>query len=238
MNSFIESLNLKTSKLSSIPFLNAEISLTDKMHVIGVVEDFHFSTLEESIEPVMLTGYNNRIRNIMLKISGNDPTNVLQKVEKILQEFDPGYALNYIILEDFFRNRYGSQDQLETLSTYTAIFSLILAMLGLYALTAILVNKRAREIALRKINGATRVQILKFLIKRYTLPVIISFIVAAPVGWYLMYDWLQNFAYRTGLSWWIFILTGIIAFFIALLTVFWQSLRAATTNPADALRNE
>ena len=218
--------------------LNSEISLISKMQVIGVVEDFHFSSFEVSIEPMMFTWYNDRIRNIMLKISGDNPDNLMQKAEKIIQEFDPGYAIDYIILEDFFRNRYGSQEQMETLSTYSAIFSLLLAMLGLYALTAILVNRRAREIALRKINGATRIQVVKLLITAYTLPVIISFIIAAPIGWYLMHSWLQNFAYKTRLSWWIFILTGILAFSIALLTVFLYTWRAATRNPMEALRYE
>jgi putative ABC transport system permease protein len=219
--------------------LNYEISLDDnKMHVIGVVKDFHFSSLEESIEPMMFTYYNNRIANIMLKISGNDKYNVLQKVEKIIKEFDPEYLMDYIILEDFCRNRYGSHEQMETLSTYASIFSLLLAMLGLYALTAIMVQKRSKEIALRKINGATRIQIIQLLIKTYTLQIIIAFLIAAPVGWYIMHDWLKNFAYKTGLSWWIFTLTGILALFIALLTVSLQSWKAATSNPVESLRFE
>ncbi len=218
--------------------LNSEISLFDKMHVIGIVKDFHFTSLEEIIEPMMFTYYNNRIQNIMLKISGNDNYNVVQKVEKVIKEFDPEYVLNYTVLKDFFRNRYGSREQMETLSTFATIFSLLLAMLGLYALTAIMVQKRAKEIALRKINGATRMQVVRLLITKYLLQIILAFVIAAPVGWYIMEGWLQNFAYKTELSWWIFVLTGIIALSIALLTVTWQSWRAATKNPVEALRFE
>jgi putative ABC transport system permease protein len=217
--------------------LNSQISKEDTMHVIGVVKDFHFSSFEESIEPMMFT-YDNRIFNIMLKISGNDIHNVLQKVEKLIKEFDPDYVMDYVVLEDFCRNKYGSQEQMETLSTYAAIFSLLLAMLGLYTLTAIMVLKRTKEIALRKINGASRKQVVKLLISAYILQIIVAFIIAAPIGWYVMHGWLRNFAYKTGLSWWIFFLTGIIALTIALLTVSWQSWKASTCNPVESLRSE
>ena len=217
--------------------LNSQISKDDTMHVIGVVKDFHFSSFEESIEPMMFT-YDNRIFNIMLKISDNDIHNVLQKVEKIIKEIDPDYVMDYVLLEDFCRNKYGSQEQMGTLSTYAAIFSLLLAMLGLYTLTAIMVQKRTKEIALRKINGATGNQVVKLLISAYILQIIVAFIIAAPIGWYVMHGWLKNFAYKTGLSWWIFILTGLIALTIALLTVSWQSWKAATSNPVESLRFE
>jgi putative ABC transport system permease protein len=127
---------------------------------------------------------------------------------------------------------------METLSSFATIFSLLLAMLGLYALTAIMIQKRAKEIALRKINGATRPQVVKLLISAYTLQIIIALIIATPIGWYFMHGWLKNFAYKTGLSWWIFMLTGIIALAIALLTVSWQSWKAATNNPVESLRFE
>lgn len=110
--------------------LNSWISMDDTMHVIGIVKDFHFSSLEEIIEPMMFTYYNNRIQNIMLKISGNDTRSLLPKVEEIIKEFDPEYIMDYIVLDDFCRNRYGSQEQMEILSTYTTVFSLLLAMLG------------------------------------------------------------------------------------------------------------
>ena len=217
--------------------LNSEIFKNDTMHIIGVVKDFHFSSLEESIEPMMFR-YDNNILNIVLKISGNDIHNVLQKVENIIKEFDPEYVMEYVVLDDYCRDRYGSHEQMETLSTFAAIFSLLLAVLGLYALTAIMVQKRTKEIALRKINGASRKQVVQLLITAYTLQIIIAFIIAAPIGWYVMYGWLKNFAYKAGLSWWIFILTGLIALTIALLTVSWESWKAATRNPVEALRYE
>lgn len=218
--------------------LNSLISMEDTMHVIGIVKDFHFSSLEENIEPMMFTYYNNRIENIMLKISGNDTHSVLPKVEEIIKEFDPEYIMDYIVLDDFCRNRYGSQEQMEILSTYATVFSLLLAMLGLYALTAIMVQKRTKEIGLRKINGATRTQVMQLLISTYTRQVLIAFLIAAPVGWYVMHSWLKNFAYKTELSFWIFALAGIIALVIAFLTVSLQSWRAATRNPVEALRYE
>jgi putative ABC transport system permease protein len=209
----------------------------DTMHVVGVVKDFHFSSFEENIEPMMFT-YDNRMAFLELKISGNDIHTVLPKVEKIIKEFDPAYMMDYVVLEDFCRNKYGSHEQMETLSTYAGMISLILAMLGLYALTAITVQKRTKEIALRKINGATGKQVVKLLVSEYLPQVIIAFIIAAPIGWYAMHGWLKNFAYKTGLSWWIFVLTGLIAMAIALLTISWQSWKAATINPVESLRFE
>jgi putative ABC transport system permease protein len=217
--------------------LNSEISKDDTMHVIGVVKDFHFTSLEESIEPMMFT-YDNNLHNIVLKISGNDFRNVLQKAGKIINEFDPEYVMDYIVLDAYCRNRYRSREQMETLSAYTGIFSILLAMLGLYALTAIMVQKRSKEIALRKINGASRWQVVNLLILEYIPQIIIAFIIAMPIGWYTMNNWLKNFAYKSGLNWWIFILTGIIALSVALFSVFWQSWKAATNNPVESLRFE
>lgn len=217
--------------------LNSRILKGDTMHVIGVVKDFHFSSFEESIEPMMFR-YDNNIFNIVLKISGNEIQNVLLKAEKIIKEFEPGYMMDYVVLEDICRNRYGSYEQMETLSNYAVIFSLLLAMLGLYALTAIMVQKRDKEIALRKINGASRIQVVKLLVSAYILQVIVAFIIGAPIGWYVMNGWLKNFAYKTELSWWIFLLTGLTAIAIALFTVSWQSLKVATINPVKSLRFE
>jgi putative ABC transport system permease protein len=217
--------------------LNNRILKNDTLHVIGIVKDFHFSSFEESIEPMMFT-YDNRAAFIELKLASNNIHTIMPKVEKIIKDFDPAYLMNYVVLEDFCRNKYGSQEQMETLSTYAGIISLLLAILGLYALTAIVIQKRTKEIALRKINGATRIQVVKLLISAYLPHVIIAFIIAAPIGWIVMHGWLMNFAYKTDLSWWIFVLTGIIGLTIALLTVIWQSWKAATSDPVEYLRFE
>jgi putative ABC transport system permease protein len=209
----------------------------DTTHIIGVVKDFHFNSLEENIEPVMFR-YDDNIGNISLKISGKNYNNVLSKVEMIIKEYDPDYVLDYIVLKDFCRNRYGAQEQMETLSTYTTVFSLLLAMLGLYALTAILVQKRTKEIALRKINGATRIQVVKLLLTAYLPQIIVSFIITTPIAWYVMHGWLEGFAYKIDLSWWIFILTGLTGLIATLGTIIGQSLKAATNNPVDSLRCE
>jgi putative ABC transport system permease protein len=209
----------------------------DTLHVIGVVKDFHFSSLENNIEPIMFS-YDDNIGNISLKVSANQIHSVLEKVEKIIKAYDPDYVLDYIVLKDFCRNRYVEQEQMETLSTYTVIFSLLLAMLGLYALTAIMVQKRTKEIALRKINGATRIEVMKLLISEYLTEIIVSYIITYPIVWYVMNSWLKQYAYKTELSWWIFILTGLIGLITALGTISFQSWKAATSNPADSLRSE
>jgi putative ABC transport system permease protein len=118
------------------------------------------------------------------------------------------------------------------------MIAILIACMGLFALAAFFSERRTKEIGVRKANGALITEVITMLNREFIKWVVISFIIATPVSWYAMHKWLQTFAYRTELSWWIFFLAGIIAFIIALLTVSWQSWRAATRNPVEALRYE
>jgi len=218
--------------------LNMEIDFFNKMHVIGVVKDFHYYSLVDRIEPMMFTYYSSRVRNIMLKVPKEDIQIVLKKVEKIVKEYDPVYVMDYVVIDDFCRNQYSVQEQTETLSTYATVLSLVLALLGLYAMAMFMVQKRTKEIGIRKVNGATRFQIVKLLLMVYTRQVGVAFLIAAPVAYIVLDSWLNNFAYNIKLTPIPFAIAGLMALAVALITVTGQTLKAAGKNPVESLRFE
>jgi len=119
-----------------------------------------------------------------------------------------------------------------------AFIAILIASLGLFGLSLLISRQKTKEIGIRKINGAKTFEVIKLLINDFLIWVVIAFVISTPISWYIMHKWLENFAYKTGLSWWIFAVSGILALGIALLTVIWQSWRAATKNPVEALRYE
>ncbi|HKJ43273.1 MAG TPA: FtsX-like permease family protein, partial [Sunxiuqinia sp.] len=135
-------------------------------------------------------------------------------------------------------NRYKSEERLSKTILYASIIAIIILSLGLFGLTVLISAQRTSEIGIRKVNGAKIAQVVLLLNGNYLKWVFFAFLVACPLGWYLMNKWLENFTYKTSLSWWIFALAGLLALGIALLTVSWQSWKAATRNPVEALRYE
>jgi len=218
--------------------LNTEIDFYNKMRVIGVVKDFHYYSLEDRIEPMMFTCYNERVKNIMIKLTGENTQKTLKEVEAIIREFDTGYVLDYITIDGFLRNRYGSYEKTEALSTYATFLSLTLALLGLYALSMLMVQKRTKEIGIRKVTGASRLQIIKILLTNYTKQVLIAFVIAAPIAYYILNSWLNNFAYRIDLTFIPYMISGLLTLVVALLTVLGQSWSVASKNPVESLRYE
>lgn len=218
--------------------LNAKVDFYKGLHVIGVVKDFHYYSFEDRIEPMMFTYYNDRVKNIMIKVNGKDVQKTLKKVESIIGKFDQGYVLDYVVLNDSLRNRYQAHKKTETLSTYATFLSLVLALLGLYALSMFMVRKRTKEIGIRKVNGASKYQIIRILLYAYVKQVIIAFVIATPVAYLVLSNWLSNFAYRIELTPIPFLISGSLALVVALLTVFWQSWIVASKNPVESLHYE
>jgi putative ABC transport system permease protein len=141
-------------------------------------------------------------------------------------------------LNQEIENQYKSEKKLKVLMFIFSFMSILLSCLGLFAITVLIVGSRTKEIGIRKVNGARISEILAMLNKDFIKWVAIAFVIACPIAYYAMNKWLENFAYKTNLSWWIFALAGLLALGIALLTVSWQSWRAATRNPVEALRYE
>jgi putative ABC transport system permease protein len=159
-------------------------------------------------------------------------------IKETWEELAPGVPFQYFFIKDKYIERYREEERLANIVGTFTIIAVFLSCLGLFALIAWFSIQRTKEIGIRKINGAGIIEVMYMLSIDYIKFVAISFVIACPVAWYTMHKWLQNFAYKTELSWWIFALSGIIALGIAILTVSFQTWRAATRNPVDALRHE
>jgi putative ABC transport system permease protein len=162
----------------------------------------------------------------------------LEFIKKKWQEILPGYPVKYQFYDDWFDSMYKSEEYFSRTISLFAILAVIISCIGILGLAIFSSERRTKEIGVRKINGARTTEVMIILNRDITMLLVIAFILATPIALYSMNKWLQSFAYRTALSWWIFALAGILAFGIALLTVSWQSWWAATRNPVEALRYE
>ncbi len=207
-----------------------------KSTIIGVVKDFHFKSLHYKIEPlIMQIGGSN---TFFIRMKPEHITSTVESIRKMYDSFKPDIPLNFHFLEDDFDRLYQTEQRIGKIVGYFSFLAIIISCLGLIGLSSFMTERRTKEIGIRKANGAKSHTIFFFLSKEYIIWVLISIIIASPIAWYAMDKWLQNFAYRISISWWVFALAGTIALIIALLTVSWQSYRAAGKNPVDALRYE
>jgi putative ABC transport system permease protein len=165
-------------------------------------------------------------------------TSTVESIKKTFKSFNPGLPIEFHFLDDDYNNLYRTEQRMGKIFGYFSFLAIIISCLGLIGLSSFMTERRTKEIGIRKINGAKSIEIFSLLSREYIIWVIISIVIACPIAWYAMNKWLQNFAYRIGLGWWVFALAGSIALFIALLTVSFQSYRAAGKNPVDALRYE
>jgi putative ABC transport system permease protein len=206
--------------------------------IIGVMKDFNFQSPQYPIEPVLFYFRDNRYNLINLKIDAANTKEVIGNIEKVWEKFSPSHVLTYNFQDDLYDNQYKSAEQFSTLVGIGGVIAIMIACLGILGLSISLAEQKIKEIGIRKVNGAKVSEILTMLNKDFVKWVAIAFVIATPIAWYAMNKWLESFAYKTNLSWWIFALAGLLALGIALFTVSWQSWRAATRNPVEALRYE
>jgi putative ABC transport system permease protein len=207
--------------------------------IIGVVNDFQYSSLHKTIGPVCLM-FTSRSRptSLSLRFAANGASPGMEYIKNKWQEILPGYPLKYQFYDDWFDSMYKSEEYFSRTISLFAILAVIISCIGILGLAIFSSERRTKEIGVRKINGAQISEIIILLNKDIIILLAIAFVIATPVAWYSMNKWLQSFAYRTELSWWIFVVSGLLAFVIALLTVSLQSWAAATRNPVEALRYE
>lgn len=210
----------------------------ERVNIVGVVKNFNYASLKEPIEPLAFTHNSFGLNFFLVRIANGQLKDGIKAIEKVLKQFDPGYDMEYKLVDDFCRNRYNSEEQTVELTTYASLLTLLLALLGLYALTMFIVNKRTKEIGIRKVMGSTRMQVVAMLIGIFVKWITVAFIISTPVAYYIMQRWLQNYAYHISLSIWPFLMAGLVALLIAVLTVGWQAFKAASRNPIEALRYE
>jgi putative ABC transport system permease protein len=207
-----------------------------KLYIIGVVQDFHIQSLHHKIGPVIMRlGKSN---NFYIKFKPDKIISTVEFIEKTFKSFDPGLPIDFHFLNSDYDKLYRTEIRMGEIFGYFALLAIIISCLGLIGLSSFMTERRTKEIGIRKINGGKSLEIFSLLSREYIIWVMISIIIACPLAWYAMHEWLQNFAYRININWWIFALSGLLALTIALLTVSWQSYRAATRNPVDALRYE
>ena len=205
--------------------------------IVGVVEDFNFKSLHSEIKPMCFNMnpfyYNEIIVRMNPKVPG-----ILDDLKSVWIQFVPDYPFEFNFVNDQIDKMYESENKLAfNLNLFSAI-AILIACMGLLALTILAMQKRTKEIGIRKVNGAKVSEVLTMLNKDFIKSVTIAFVIGCPIAFYAMNKWLENFAYKTTISWWIFAFAGFLTLGIALLTVSWQSWRAATRNPIEALRYE
>ncbi len=208
-----------------------------EVKIKAIIKDFNQQSLKELPEPIAFFSQPaNAWYTVKVNMAGID--RLLPELERTWISHYPGNPFNYEFLEDLYNEQYREDRRFSGLFLVSSILAIIIACLGLSGLSAYAITRRTKEIGIRKINGAGILQAVILLNKDFVKWVGIAFLIAVPVAWFVMDRWLENYAYRTGLGWWIFVLAGVLAVSIALITVSWQSWRAAMRNPVEALRYE
>lgn len=209
--------------------------------VVGVVKDFNYSTLHTKIEPLLISSVSFMPawqKQLYIKASTAGISNTLKEVENTLKTFSGHNDLTFQFLDEHFKEVYQSERQAGTMIGVIGGLAISIACLGLFSLAAFVIVRRTKEIGIRKVLGASVKNVVVTLSKDFIRLVIIAFVIASPIAWYIMNQWLQEFAYRIEISWWMFALAGIMVVLIALVTVSFQAIKAAIANPAKILRTE
>ena len=219
----------KIAKRENIPY-----------EIIGVVKDFNFRPVNEPIAPLVIR--NDKYASVALvKLRANDFKTLqhnINNIKELAGELSPAFPVSASFFDQAIERMYQTEVKFRKAFTLFAICAIVISCMGILAMSLFATQQRVKEIGIRKVNGAKISEILMMLNKDFVKWVTIAFLIACPIAWYAMNKWLENFAYKTELSWWIFALAGLLALGIALLTVSWQSWRAATRNPVEALRYE
>lgn len=208
------------------------------VRIIGVVKDFHFRSMHELIGPFIFRIYRPWHSYVFIKIKPENVPETLQRIENISVKFAPDYPFQYEFLDEAFVKLYQSERQMGRLFNVFGILAIFISCLGLFGLASYTAEQKTKEIGVRKVLGASVAGIVLSLSKEFTKWVLVANLVAWPVAYFVMREWLQGFAYRTGLTLGIFILSAILAFIVALITVGHQSIKAALTNPVESIKYE
>ncbi|HJP62710.1 MAG TPA: FtsX-like permease family protein, partial [Mucilaginibacter sp.] len=207
-------------------------------NIIGVVKDFHFASMKEKIGPTVF-GYEGKfLPGIYIKTTGRDAAKAIKAAETQFKQYNGEYPFSYHFLDDIFDNLYKGEQTEGKLFNYFAAIAIFISCLGLLGLAAYTAQVRTREIGVRKVLGASVGHIAGLLVKDFVKLVFMAIVIATPLAWLVMHKWLQAYAYRISISWWVFVLAGFIAIIIAFATISFQSIKAARINPLKSLKAE
>ncbi|HZE82674.1 MAG TPA: ABC transporter permease, partial [Puia sp.] len=205
--------------------------------VIGVLKDFNFNSLRDNITPVVMTLSESK-GALSIRLDAREMKPFLAKVERIWNTLSPDQRFEYSFMDEDFNAAYQPEQRIGKVFLCFTILALVIACLGLFSMAAYAAEQRNKEIGIRKVLGASTAVIATMLSRDFIKLVILSIFIAAPLGWWAMQKWLQGFAYRTGINWWVFLAAALGAILIAALTISFQSVKAALANPVDSLKNE
>lgn len=209
----------------------------DDKEVIGVVKDFNFESLKESVKPAFLKYDPTFAQRIMVRISPQNQQETIAEIDAIFLK-QTAQAMDYSFMDEDYQMLYASEQRVSKLAKYFGLMAIFLSCLGLFGLAAFTAEKRKKEIGVRKVMGASTAGILTLVSKDFVKLILVSILIAVPVAWYFADNWLKTYAYQTNLSWWIFAGSGLVLIFIAILTVGLQAFKAASANPVDSLKSE
>ena len=209
----------------------------EEFKVVGVVADFNYASLKQKIAPLMMMLGRN-FGGLIIKINTRDVKGFLADLKKQWNSFNPAGPLEYNFLDEKFAALYASEQRTKQIFSAFAVLAIIIASLGLFGLSAFVIEQRAREIGIRKVLGASVQQVLLLVSKEFLLLVGIAFIISVPVTWWAMHEWLKDFAYRINIGTGVFVAAGLAAILIAFFTISFQAIKAAITNPVKSLRTE
>jgi ABC-type antimicrobial peptide transport system permease subunit len=219
--------------------IGKRLSLGDtNMKIIGVVKNYHFRSLRQEIDPLILIYNPGPCGVLFARLKSENIPKTMGYMENIWKKFAPGHPFNYRFLDEALDGLYRSEQQIGTILRYFSILAIFISCLGLLGLASFMAEQRTKEIGIRKVLGASVSNIVLLLSREFTKWVLLANIIAWPVAYFAMHKWLQSYAYSTNIALWSFILSGVLALVIASVAVSYQSIKAAVANPADSLRYE
>ena len=230
-------LGLKNDALSHIVSNTSNDGSKHTYHVIGIVKDFHFRSLHERIAPLAMT-LSGGAGTMIIKVKTEDMKGLLSKMKTTWDEFKPEAAFSYSFMDERINNTYLTEQKTGQILGVFAGLTIFVACLGLFGLATFTAEQRTKEIGVRKVLGASVGSVVALLSKDFLKLVGIAIIIAIPAAWFAMNKWLQDFEYRIEISWWMFAVAGSLSIGIALLTVSFQSIKAALMDPVNSLRSE
>lgn len=240
-----EAMLINEAACKALGFTNPEQALGKKFEqlnrkglIVGVTKDFHFHSFQEKVRPLTFRIAPGFFTNLTIAVPERNMSESIERLKKKWSEIIPGMPFIYFFADEAYHAQYVSEERFGSFFAWLAGIAIFLSCLGLLGLSALNITQRTKEIGLRKVLGASVPEVLGMLTKDFVMQVAVAFVLAAPIGWYFMHRWLQTFAYRTEISIWIFVVSGLAAISITLLTVSFQSVRAALMNPVKSLKSE
>ena len=233
----IDVFNIKLEEAIGKKILSTYEDETYTYEIVGVTENFHFASLKEEVIPLLLSNDTN-LDWLLVRIETGDFENILGEMETQWKQFNKSTPFVYNFVDKETEKLIIEEKRLANISVVFTALAILISCLGLFGLISFIAEQKKKEIGIRKVLGASVSSVLKMLTKDFVILIVVAFVIAAPIAYYLMDNWLQDFMYRISISWWVFVVAGMVTMLITLLTVSFQAVKTATSNPVDSLRSE